>query len=56
VDGRASASKVEKKAKKGEIFQYFGDFSKVEVQKFNVCACLTRLIKPNKKKITLDIL
>jgi hypothetical protein len=28
VDGRASASKVEKKDKKVEIFQYFGDFFK----------------------------
>jgi hypothetical protein len=28
ADGRASASIVEKKAKKVEIFQYFGDFFK----------------------------
>jgi hypothetical protein len=50
VDGRASASKVEKKAKKVEIFQYFGDFfSNFEIQKLDVCACLTRLIKPDKK-------
>jgi hypothetical protein len=25
-------------------------FSKVEIQKLNVCACLTFLIKPNNKK------
>jgi hypothetical protein len=50
VDGRASASKVDKKGKKVEIFQYFGDFSKIEVQKLNVCACLTRPIKLDKKK------
>jgi hypothetical protein len=35
--------KGRKKAKKVEIFQYFGDFSKFEVQKLNICACLTRL-------------
>jgi hypothetical protein len=44
-----------KKVKKVEIFQFFGDFFKVEVQKLNVWACLTRLIKPDTKK-TLDIL
>jgi hypothetical protein len=29
ADGCAPASKVEKKAKKVEIFQYFGDFFKI---------------------------
>jgi hypothetical protein len=29
-------------------------FSKVEVQKLNICACLSRLIKLDEKKITLD--
>jgi hypothetical protein len=49
---------IEKKAKKVDIFQYFGDFfkSSSKVQKLNVCACLTRLIKSDKKKITLNIL
>jgi hypothetical protein len=55
ADGCALASKVFKgrKAKKVEIFQYFGFYF---FQKLNVCACLTCLIKPDKKKITLDIL
>jgi hypothetical protein len=48
----ASASNVEKKAKKVEIFHYFGFFSKVEVQKMNIFACLARSKKQkNKKKI-----
>jgi hypothetical protein len=51
ADGRASASNVEKKANKVEIFQFLEIFSKVAVQKLNVCACLTPLIKPYKKKI-----
>jgi hypothetical protein len=45
-----------KKRSKIQIFHYFGDILKVVVKKLNVCACLTRLIKPDKKKITLDIL
>jgi hypothetical protein len=36
--------------------QYFGDFSKVKLQKLDICACLSRLIKLDEKKITLDIL
>jgi hypothetical protein len=51
----ASASKVEKMPKQSKFFCVLEIFSKVEVQKLNVCACLTRLIKPDKKK-TLDIL
>jgi hypothetical protein len=43
-------------AKKDEIFQYFRIFSKLEVQKSNIYACLTRLIKLGKKKIISDIL
>jgi hypothetical protein len=53
VDGRASASKIEKMAKKISILEIF---SKVEVQKLNICACLLRPIKFDEKKITLDIL
>jgi hypothetical protein len=56
ADGRASASKVVKKAEKVQISQYFEDFSKVEDQKLNVCACLKRFMKPYAKKITLDTL
>jgi hypothetical protein len=41
-------------AKKLKKNPYFGDF--VEVQQLNDCACLTRLIIPNKKKIILDLL
>jgi hypothetical protein len=39
-----------KKAEKSKFFSILEIFSKVEVQKFNVCAFLTRLIKPDKKK------
>jgi hypothetical protein len=31
-------------------------FSKVEVQKLDICAFLTRLIKPDEKKIILNML
>jgi hypothetical protein len=49
ADGRASASKVEKRPKKSKFFSILVIFSKVEVQKLNVCACLTCLRKPDKK-------
>jgi hypothetical protein len=49
ADGRASASKVEKRPKKSKFFSILEISSKVEVQKLNVCASLTRLIKPDKK-------
>jgi hypothetical protein len=42
------------KAKKVEIFTILEFFySKVEVQKLNICACLTRLIIPDEEKLTL---
>jgi hypothetical protein len=41
ADGRASASKVEKRQKKSKFFSILEIFSKIEVQKLNVCACLT---------------
>jgi hypothetical protein len=50
VDGRTLASKIGKKAKKLKKISILEIFSKVEVQKLNVCACLTRRIKPDKKK------
>jgi hypothetical protein len=53
ADGRTSASKVEKKAKKVKKISVLGISSKVKVQKLNVCA---RLIIPDKKKLILDIL
>jgi hypothetical protein len=56
ADGRASASNVEKRPIKSKFFSILKIFPKVEIQKLNVCACLTRLVKPVKKKITLDIL
>jgi hypothetical protein len=46
----------QKRSKKSKFFSILEIFSKVEVKKSNVCACLMRLIKPDKKKITLDIL
>jgi hypothetical protein len=39
-----------KKGQKVEIFRVVDIFSKVEVQKLNVSACLSRLIKRDKKK------
>jgi hypothetical protein len=42
--------KGRKKAKKVEIFNTLEIFSKFEVQKLNVCACLTRLQKLDKRK------
>jgi hypothetical protein len=54
--GRASAPKVEKKAKQVKKISNLVSFSKVEIQKLNVCACLTRLIKTDTKKIFLNIL
>jgi hypothetical protein len=39
-----------KEPKKSKFFRILEIFSKVEVQSLNVCACLTRLIKPDKKK------
>jgi hypothetical protein len=38
------------------FFRILEIFSKVEVQKLNICACLSHLIKFDEKKITLDIL
>jgi hypothetical protein len=46
----ASASKVEKRPEKSTFFSISEIFSKVEVEKLNVCACLIRLIKPDNKK------
>jgi hypothetical protein len=43
-----------KRPKKSKFFSILEISSKVEVQKLNVCACLTRLTKPDKKKITLE--
>jgi hypothetical protein len=45
-----------KRPKKSKIFSVGEFFSKVEVQKLNVCGYLTRLIKHDKKKITWDML
>jgi hypothetical protein len=42
--------------KNGKKISILEIFSKVEVQKFNICACLSRQIKFDEKKITLDIL
>jgi hypothetical protein len=56
ADGRAFAPNVEKRPKKAKIFSILEISSKVEVQMLNVFACLTRPIKPDKRKITLDIL
>jgi hypothetical protein len=50
ADGRASASKVEKRPKKLKFFSILEILSKVQIQKLNVYACLTRIIKPDKKK------
>jgi hypothetical protein len=52
----ASASNVEKRPKKSKIFTILDFFSKVEVHKLNICACLMRLIMPDEKKIFLDML
>jgi hypothetical protein len=49
ADGRKNVRKV-------EIFQNFVDFSKKEIQKIKVCACLMHQKMLDKKKITLDIL
>jgi hypothetical protein len=56
ADGRASASKIKKRPKKSIFFSILEISSKFEVQKLNVCACLTRLIKPDKKIITYNTL
>jgi hypothetical protein len=45
-----------KRPKKLKYFSILSIFSKVEVQKLNVYACLKRLIKPDTKKITSDLL
>jgi hypothetical protein len=39
---------------KSIFFSILKIFSIVEIQKLNVCACLTRLIKPDKKTIFFD--
>jgi hypothetical protein len=39
-----------KRPKVSKFFNILEIFSRVEVQKFNVCVCLTRLIKPDKEK------
>jgi hypothetical protein len=56
VDGRASASKIEKIAKKLKKICILEIFSKVEVQMMNICACLSRLIEFDEKKKTLTVL
>jgi hypothetical protein len=51
ADGRASASKVEKKVKKkSKFFSILEISSKIDDQNLNVCASLTLLIQPDKKK------
>jgi hypothetical protein len=47
ADGRASASKIGKMAKKLKKISILEIFSKVEGQNLKVCACLSRLIKPD---------
>jgi hypothetical protein len=47
---------IEKMAKKLKKISILEIFSKVEVQKINICACLLRLIKLDEKTITLIIL
>jgi hypothetical protein len=46
ADVRASAQKVEKRPEKLKFFSILEIYSKIEVQKFNVCASFTRLTKP----------
>jgi hypothetical protein len=56
ADGSASASKIEKMAKKLKKISVFEKNSKAEVEKLNICACLSRLIKLDENKITWNIL
>jgi hypothetical protein len=49
---RASASNIEKMAKKIKNLQYFLHFSKVLVQIGHIIACSTRLVNAFKQKIT----
>jgi hypothetical protein len=51
---RPQRSKKWPKNSKMSVFLRF--FSKVEVQKLNICACLSCLSKLDEKKFTLDLL
>jgi hypothetical protein len=50
---RASASKIEKMAKKFKNLQFFLDFVKSFVQIEHIIACSTRLVNAFKEKITV---